>query len=541
MFWNIFRPRYWILDRQIRGMKPAVIIALMIILGYGGQFIYDKFIIPFLEILNTEQAISTIGSALPFGFVFFILFGMLGVGDVMSQLYLVSDLELLRIAPIPYRTIYLVKLLQCSRSTWVPVLVIGAILTLFGAAQNAPAAYYGLIVLLLLAIMVLITTLVMILVVILARIIPAQLVRTWKPLILILVTFGLVLSYPLITNFLIQENLVSYIVRALQNPKELGLISAGFTGISLVLTLLGYIIFKVSFHEGWDRFHVTPTGRSQRVIDGSRKKDLSWMLKWLPSPRRHFLLKEWLEFRRNPRGPIMLLQPLVIIVMLLLPFLSNSSMIEYFSPFIFWFLAIALVMLLGTLPLSTFLMIVVEEGRNLALIRSTPISMSEMLKGKFWATWIPIVLSWTIILSVVGRMINYSLVQTGFLVLMMVFGLTGVSLITISIVGLKADFSIDELKQRVSSQISLLIIGLNTIFMILTFLVFSWTLVHITPANMAVDMLRSFSNYAFISWLFSSSMWNLVILIAFQLGCWIGIWFVWNAAVHRLEEWEEGI
>lgn len=540
MLWKILRPRYWILDRRIRAMKPAVVIGILLILGYGGQFAYNNFIIPFLNTLASEQAISAVASALPIGLTFFLLFGMLGIGDMMTQLYLASDLELLMVAPIPFRTLYLVKLIQCSRATWVPALMFAAVLTLLGIAQKLPMVYYGLIFLLLLVVILLTTAMVMILVVILARLIPAQKVRTWMPLILILATFAMVMIFPWIMNSLVQENTISFLVGALLDTHKLGLISAGFSGLALLLTFLGFLVFKVSFHEGWDRFNVAPTVRSQRNAAVSRRKGFSRLLNWLPSPLRHFLVKEWLEMQRNPRGPIVMVQPLIILFMLLLPFLSNSNLIRYFSPFLFWFLAITLVMILGIIPLSSIMITVAEEGRRLALIRSAPVKMSVLLKGKFWAAWLPMVLSWTIILSAVGWFLNYSGWQIGYLVLVAGWGLTGVSWITISISGLKVDFSIEEVKQRVSSLDSLLTMSLNFFYMLLTFLGSSWILVRVDPVNPSVDLIRVYSDSAFIGWLFSTSRLIPAILFSVQACMFFGIWYLWNSAVRRLEGWEPG-
>ena len=37
MVWKILRPHYWILDRKVRTTNRTVVIALILLLGFGGQ------------------------------------------------------------------------------------------------------------------------------------------------------------------------------------------------------------------------------------------------------------------------------------------------------------------------------------------------------------------------------------------------------------------------------------------------------------------------------------------------------------------------
>jgi hypothetical protein len=108
-----------------------------------GELIRDN-----LALLNSEQAVTVIASFLPYGLFLLLMFAMLGVGDVMHQLCLTSDLELLMIAPVPYRTIFLVKLMQCSWATFIPAFGFGALLLALGLAWGATVTYYILIALL---------------------------------------------------------------------------------------------------------------------------------------------------------------------------------------------------------------------------------------------------------------------------------------------------------------------------------------------------------------------------------------------------------
>ena len=78
-------------------------------------------------------------------------------------------------------------------------------------------------------------------------------------------------------------------------------------------------------------------------------------------------------------------------------------------------LLVYLVVFLATLPVSTTLMTIAREGRSIALLRSAPISMSVVLRSKFWASWLPMALWWTVVFLVAGLLIGLPLWQIGFL------------------------------------------------------------------------------------------------------------------------------
>ena len=78
MIWKILRPNYWILDRWVRKNR-TVVLALMLLLPLGGQWVYDNLIRDNLALLSSEQAVTAIASSLPTGLFFLLLFAMLGV------------------------------------------------------------------------------------------------------------------------------------------------------------------------------------------------------------------------------------------------------------------------------------------------------------------------------------------------------------------------------------------------------------------------------------------------------------------------------
>jgi hypothetical protein len=540
MVLKILRPQYWILDRQVRNTNRLVVFALILLPMFGGQWLYNNLIRDNLPLLNSEQAVVVIASYLPQGLFFILLFSMLGVGDVIHQLYLASDLELLMIAPVRYRTIFMVKLLQCSRATLIPSLGLGVFLFVLGWAWNAAVSHYLLSVLLILAAMTLATAVIMIFVILLARLIPAQKVQSWMPVLVVLTTFALILGQQPATQwFLGQVGLITLLAESLVNPVLLGRVVVGFGALALLTSVAASRIFNLAFHEGWNRFREVPTQQASVSPVTRRPWEVSQLVRSLPSPSRHFLVKEWLELRRNPRGLINLAQPLILVVaMVLLPALRIGTGRDTLQPLLFMFMMMMLALFMGFLPIGTSLMAIAQEGRRMALLRVAPISMSDVIKGKFWATWVPMALSWIVVLIIAGMWLQFPLWQIGFLVGMTILGLAGASVMTVAVGGLSVDFMAEELKQRISVGISYLLMGINSIYMLFTIATFVWLMIRLFSDSLVVVAIQALAGFGPVGWLFSDSMWVPIALLIGQVAFGFRVKMLWDAAVRRLETWE---
>jgi hypothetical protein len=539
MVWKILRPHYWILDRKVRTTNRAVVVALILLLAFGGQWVYNNLIRDNLALLDSEQAVTVVASFLPFGLFLLLIFAMLGVGDVMHQLYVASDLELLMIAPVPYRTIFLVKLVQFSRATFIPALGFGAFLLALGLARDATVNYYFLISLLILAAMILTTAAVTMLVILLARLLPPQKTRSWMPMVLLLATFVLVLGLQSASQwFLGQADLIAFLTEALFNPGQLGLVVAGLGGLAVATSLAAYQAFDTSFHEGWNRFRDVPARPTPRSPAARRRWGVSRLVRPLPQPLRCFLVKEWLALKRNPRSLISLAQPFVLVVLILAPFVSAGKGAEALRPLMFWFMLMCLTLFLSNSPVGMPLMSVAQEGRQLALLRSAPISMSDVLKGKFWATWVPLALAGVLVFLVAGMWLRFPWWQIGFLAGLTIWGLAGGSVVTMAIGGLRVDFTAEELKQRTPTVTGYLMMGLNLGFVLITTAAFVWLMIRLFPDSPTVLAIQSLAGYAVVGWLFSDKLWVPLGLVGSQVLFWIGARALWAAAVRRLEGWE---
>jgi hypothetical protein len=539
-FWKLIRPQFWIFGRKNQILKRLFVLTIILALGLSIIWIFSHLLQDKLSFFSDEQGLIVIAAYLPFVLIFFLAFALLGIGDVLHQLYLTSELELMLIAPVPSRAIFLLKLFQCSRASFVPALGFGALLILSGSIRNAPPAYYVLILLLMLTAIAMTTALIMILVILIARWIPVQKTQTWMPVIIALVTFVLMIfQQPLTQWFLGQRDIIAFFADALLDPVQLSLVVVGFVGLTLAITEIAYRIFDTAFHEGWNRFQEVPTRKTITPPADHYPKGRFRGYQWIPAHLRSFLIKEWLELRRDPQSLIALAQPLVLMVaVVLVPALGKGSLDKILLPLFFWLMLMLLSIYLGILPVGLFQMAIAREGNKIPLLRSIPISMSDMLWGKFWAIWIPTTLSWSLVLLISGVLLQFPFWQVGILLGITIYGLAGASLATVATGGWSIRFNIEDLKRRISTPVSYMLMAVNLIFMLSITSACIWFMIRLFPDRQLISAIRSLSNFSLIGWIFSDKWWIPLILLCIQAIFWIGIKILWDAAIRRLENWE---
>jgi hypothetical protein len=119
-----------------------------------------------------------------------------------------------------------------------------------------------------------------------------------------------------------------------------------------------------------------------------------------------------------------------------------------------------------------------------------------------------------------------------------IWGLTGGSVVTMAIGGLKIDFGVEEVRRRTPTLPGYIMMGLNLTFVLVTTASFVWLLIRLLPDSRLVLAIQSLAGYTPVSWLFSNKVWGPLILVSCQVLFWIGARVLWVAAVHRLEGWE---
>ena len=534
--WKILRPRFWVLDRRLRRLSArarVVVVGLLLLLGAGGGWGYGKLV----ATLSTEKGAAMSSAMMPMVLLMLLFFTLIGLGDTLHQLYLASDLELLMVAPVPYRAIFTVKLLECSRVVWLPGVLLGIVLVALGDAQGAPAIYYPLVVSLLLAAMLLVTAVSMGVVILLARLIPPQRVQQWIPAAIGLASVVFLLGQQAMMQRLPRwAGVIVFLSEILLDPWQLALGVAGLGALAVVSTLAVFQLFERAFYGGWSGLQEAPV-RQPAVSPAARHRGwLTRLSRPLPTPLRFLIVKEWLTLGRDPlRLTGLFLPPLIAGVFLFLSFGGGPL-----RPLFFWALLLYgnlfAVNSVGGLALPA----VGQEGRNMAFLRSSPLSMAAVLRSKFLASWIPNLLVWGVAFLVLGGLTRLPLWQIAFLIGAMTWGLGASSAAATAAGALGADFAAEDPRRGVAGPMGCLgtiIIGL---FLLLTALSVAWVVIHLYPESELVRLSRqAVGGYPVVKWLFAEGGWLPGALVAAQIAYWGGVRALWAAAVRRLELWEE--
>lgn len=530
MIWKIVRPQFWVLDRRIRRLPRLVIPVSILLLGLGGQWVYHRFLQDKLAVLGSEQGIAAVASFLPSLFFVFVFTAVFGLADILYQLYLASDLEFLMVAPVPNVAIFVVKLLQCSRVTLLPAILSGVLLTALGLARRAGALYFLFAWLMQLGAVGAVTAAMMSLIILLGRWLPAERARSWLPVALALLSVFLIPLQQPVTRWLLgQSGLLAFLTRALVEPKPMALLTAGFGGAALLTSLVTYGIFDRAFYNGWNRFQEVPARRRT-----DRRSVLAHWSRPLPAPLRFVLVKEWLVLVRTPEGLLTLAQPVVM-----------SAVVGTFAvaggvtmrPALFWMLLLFLGLYL-TLSGSTAQTAFALEGRNLALLQSAPVGAGAILRGKFWATWMPGALIWSLLLLIMGLLFEFPHWQVGLLVGISLWGMSGASLAAAAVSAWTMNFAEPDLHRRLPAPAYWLIIGLSLTMAALTITGALWLVAHLAPESNLTIQLQSLAGLGVIRALVSDSVGPPLILAGGQLAFAIGVRALWMAGVRRLEQYE---
>ncbi len=536
MLWNILRPHFWMIDRQVRATRPVFIVGPVLLLVWGGEWLYRQVVHELLGLFATEAMATAVATFLPTGLFIILVFAILGFGDVLHQLYLAADVELLLTAPISDAALFGVKLIQCSRAPLLSAVGVGLFFIILGLAQEAPVGYFGLVAGLILLLAVLVTAVVITLAVSLARWLPGPKMRYWIPLLVTLLTFVLLLIQPAASRwFLGQPRLLAVLAAGLLNLRQLALLLLGLGGLTLLVILIAFAVFRAHFYESWNRYRLVP------VAATAVSPALRWLplVGQLPPPWRALWQKEWLTLWRNPRGLLNLIQPLMLVGAVLVLF-RGAGQASLVRPLSFYALLIFLALFLIIQPIGTVLLSVAEEGRNMALFRSLPLPMNRVLGGKFWAAWGVVTLSWVVVLAVAGAWLGFTVGQIGVLLGTAVWGVSGGFAATTALGGLRVDFLREDVRQRTSPVTNYLTMGVNAIFVAITVLTALWLVAHLLPDNPAALAMRGLADFTVMRWIFADGVGTPLALAAGQLMFWLGVGLLWRVAAQRLERLELG-
>ena len=400
----------------LRGSRSAKLRSLV---WYGIAayvFVFTLFLARDLFSLLSLQAPAlapAVLSAIFSGLMTFVLFW--GLGTLMTQLYLASDLELLLAAPLRRRQVFIVKVLEGMWSALTPASFGLAALIGFGLAHRASVFYYAWAVMALAAILALIVGISMAVVMIVMRLVPARRARD----LLMVVWVAVFVSVWLLTMQMTRGGSVAQQLAANQTMlagigQRAGWLPAGWAAASLgalvagdwpafagraalllaatgAMLALAYALYDRTFYRAWVMLHETPARR--RAVGAARparRLSLPGLLRGLPWPAGEIAAKDWTLLPRDLRWLTGLIMPIVVAGFYVYGLRSSGGAPNDVQEPAFWLSCLVAPLVAWLFSLSVCVPALAGEGRNIALLRSAPLRAGNILWGKV-ATTAPLV------------------------------------------------------------------------------------------------------------------------------------------------------
>ncbi|NOT10129.1 MAG: hypothetical protein HOP28_18200 [Gemmatimonadales bacterium] len=337
----------------------------------------------------------------------------------LSTFFLAKDLDMLVAAPVDWIWLYLSKLAETlGHSSWMVALMAVPILTAYGVVFDG-GPFFPLVVLAALFPFFLMPTVIgSILTLVLVNVFPARRARDLLSLIAIAAGGGLVLFLRLLRPEQLArpegfQNLMEFIavLRAPSHPLLPSEWAASAlmnwllrVGDPLPLILLwttagALIVIGASLHR---RLYMPGFTKSQEGANtgGGRAVWQRWfapLFGWLPPTRREFILKDLRVFFRDATQ----WSQLILLAVLLLVYVFNIRSLPLFTgekvPYALITLVVFLNQGLGGFVLAAiaarFIFPSVSlEGRQLWLLRSSPLDLRAMLWSKYWVGTLPLLI-----------------------------------------------------------------------------------------------------------------------------------------------------
>jgi hypothetical protein len=539
MMWAIWRSKLWAVRNRWRN-SSWTIRCLTLLLG-GGILAGSAGGYSFLAgwFVKNDATSAKFGPVLValVAQLFFITL-IVSLRPVFYAFYQASDLTFLRVTPLPSVVIFAAKAIESSESTILPVIVGGVILTAYGQAMDFKTGYYlwsaGMV-----AGMSLLTTAISLATVFVA-------IRVFNPrraryIILASLLFSLgafFLCLGLLSTTTDMQFLLA-LFRLWGRFQTGDFIFSSIVPVGILLSgaiLLGldYGLYQRLFYNGWERVHEVS------IEVGNKRKRLHFLERWayhFPSlSGKYIIAKEWLLWARSPSRLFYLVGLPTNAVWVLTPLLIRSATLAEILMPVSW-IVLSVLFIMVPLAVVTWAMDVsAGDGRNWALLRLMPVSVSDLLSGKFWGLFIPSLLSVECLTLGIMPRFGWSW-WTLMALLLAAYLVFGFSVTGIAVGSLAAKLR-SNLPTKVSgwglpaSLLMSLILVISTVLSILWAINFMIPAVHLSPWWRVVQMFPTLSRFLNLGW------WALPMLFGINGVFWLLIAATWKAGIRRLERWE---
>ena len=438
-------------ERASGGSGKLILLVLVGSLFWGGVF-WILF-----RILRTLRSVEELGPLIPgkmLGLILLSFISILVLSNVitaLSSFFLAKDLDLLVSAPVDWLRLYLAKLGETLlHSSWMVALMAVPILTAYGVVYKGGVLFALYALLAIVPMLILPAVVGCALTLVLVNIFPARRTRDLLSIIALGAAGGVILLFRVIRPEQLARpegfrNLLDFVI-LLRGPTSpflpsdwasqavMGYLRNEFDPFPLVMlwttaaafVTLGALLHRALYAQGFTK---AQEGAERFIRGGLWRWTVGSLLGWLPVAKREFVLKDIkLFFRDTTQWSQLILLAVLVVVYLFniqaLP-LHRGEAVGFFYVNLVSFLNLGLAgFVLASIAARFIFPAVSLEGRQMWLLRSSPLDLRALLWSKYWVGTLPLLVLGLILTGVTNALLEVS----SFMMIMSLATMAGLTL-----------------------------------------------------------------------------------------------------------------
>jgi ABC-2 type transport system permease protein len=463
---HVLQPKWRTALQRLREERARGGSGKLVILAIAGGLFWAGVFGVLYRILKSLRGVEELGPLIPgkmLGLILLCFISILVLSNVitaLSSFFLAKDLDLLVSAPVDWLRLYLAKLGETLlHSSWMVALMAVPILAAYGVVYKGGVLFALYAVLAVVPMLILPAVLGSALTLILVNIFPARRTRDLLSIIALGAAAGVILLFRVIRPEQLARpegfrNLLDFVI-LLRGPTSpflpsewaseaiMGYLRNQFDLLPLVLlwsTAAAFVALGAMLHRSLYAAGFTKAQEgAERFIRGTLWRwTVGSLLRWLPVAKREFVLKDIkLFFRDTTQWSQLILLAVLVVVYLFniqaLP-LRRGEPVGFFYLNLVSFLNLGLAgFVLASIAARFIFPAVSLEGRQMWLLRSSPLDLRALLWSKYWVGTVPLLVLGLLLTGLTNALLEVS-------AFMMILSLATMAGLTLAISALALTF-----------------------------------------------------------------------------------------------------
>jgi ABC-2 type transport system permease protein len=463
---HVLQPKWRTTLQRLRQERASGGTGKLILLALVGTAFWAGVFGVLYRILRSLRGVEELGALIPgkiLGLILLSFISILVLSNVitaLSSFFLAKDLDLLVSAPVDWLRLYLAKLGETLlHSSWMVALMAVPILAAYGVVYQGGVLFALYALLAIVPMLILPAVAGCAVTLILVNVFPARRTRDLLSIIALGAAGGVILLFRLIRPEQLARpegfrNLLDFVI-LLRGPTSpflpsewasqaiMGYLRHELDPLPLVLLwttaaafiTLGALLHRALYAQGYTK---AQEGAERFIRGGLWRRTVGSVLGWLPVAKREFVLKDIkLFFRDTTQWSQLILLAVLVVVYLFniqaLP-LHRGEPVGFFYVNLVSFLNLGLAgFVLASIAARFIFPAVSLEGRQMWLLRSSPLDLRALLWSKYWVGTLPLLVLGLILTGLTNALLEVS-------TFMMIVSLAAMAGLTLAISALALTF-----------------------------------------------------------------------------------------------------